>query len=101
MEQLHNNISTNAKNRLLFLRSNIENKVAEALTKLPTEKAMLFSMYFLHGYTMTAIGKFCGEEQTTISRRLKRIVRELNGKIVNKSKWRNKPGSTNTLRRIG
>lgn len=76
MKQLHKNMSINDLRRRMLQRSTIE-FYAKAIHTLPAKKKLLFALYFIHGYRMKDIAELCGTYEYTISRRLKKIAREL------------------------
>ena len=60
----------------------LEAATAEALDALPAEERYLLACYFLDGQTLAAIGAVMGVHESTISRRLDRILGALSKRIV-------------------
>jgi len=57
--------------------------LCEVVEKLPIEKKILFRLYFRYGYTTIEIAKFMGKHDATISRRIKKIAKEVEGMLLN------------------
>jgi DNA-directed RNA polymerase specialized sigma24 family protein len=73
--------------RRISLRSSAENfrRRAALLGKI---KETLFIEYFIEGIAMYELATKYSVHEGTISRRLKRIVKEVRGDITNRSDWR-------------
>jgi len=52
-------------------------KFCNAVEVLPPQKKILFRLYFRYGYSMKNIAVLCKVTEGTISRRLKKIAREV------------------------
>jgi len=91
MKSIHQNISLPDLRRRIQQRSSIDDAMPGARL-LPPAKYMLFRLYFVDGYSINQIAAVCNVWTGTISRRLKRINRELIGEYSNKSSW-HKEGS--------
>lgn len=95
--QTNKAIPVQALRNLVLSREFIENS-AIRLRTLNTSKALLFSMYFIHGYSTTQLAEFLGVKDYTISRRLRRIVLELNGEGARRSSWHSNKKNNTTER---
>jgi len=51
----------------------------ELARKLPPKKKCLFLMRFESGFSYAEISKLCGVDEGTVSKRIKKIVEEING----------------------
>ena len=56
--------------------------VDEALAKLESEDRMILASYFLDDRTLTEIGKMVGVHESTISRRLERVLKSLRKNVI-------------------
>jgi DNA-directed RNA polymerase specialized sigma subunit len=79
MEQIHGNMSLADAKRRISMRSNIED-YADRIKCLTVARQLLFSMYFIHGYSMYQIGALLRISESSVSRRIRTIVRQVQRK---------------------
>jgi RNA polymerase sigma-70 factor (ECF subfamily) len=56
--------------------------VGEALTKLPAEDRLVLAGYYLDDHTLTEIGKMLGVHESTVSRRLEKLLKAIRKQVV-------------------
>jgi len=70
------NAQQQIQDRRIAVRNFIQEHCELAKT-LPPKKKLLFLMRFDHGYSNAEIAKLCGVDETTVCRRLKKIIAEV------------------------
>lgn len=76
MEHLSNNITEDDLRRRILKRCNIDD-YARYINQLDMGKRLLFSMYFIHGYTTGQIASLCKVHPSNIQRRIETVIRQI------------------------
>ncbi len=76
MKVVHPNVKQETQDGRIAVRKFIEESCELAKT-LPPKKKLLFLMRFDHGYSNAEIARLCGVDEVTVSRRLKKIIAEV------------------------
>ena len=80
IQKLHPNMSTDDLRRRILRRNWLED-CYKNIASLTPERQLLFAMYFIYGHSMKQIAALCGVHETSIGKRLKTIIRQVERKM--------------------
>lgn len=95
MKTIHRNI-VYLRSRKIERRNLIE-EYCKAAETLQAKKAVLFCLYYRHGYSTVKLGKLLGIDSTSVARRLNRIEKKIERILGNRAGAHNRLNLPDTI----